>query len=84
MRVCLIWRCPAAQDSPDSFEVLVVAALPPKLVTDVGAPAQVWYHIMAPSADARLFYDVLWVNKTATRLPEARALPDTAQNTLHV
>ncbi len=49
----------------------MVAALPPRLVLDVGAPAQIWYHIMSPSADDRLFYDVLWVNKTATRLPEA-------------
>lgn len=61
-----------AQDSPDGFEVLVVAALPQQLVDRAGAPAQVWYHITSPSSDDRLLFDVLWVNKTPSRLPEVR------------
>ena len=66
------WDVLPAQESADSFEVLVVAALPAQLSAEYGAPAQVWYHISSPSASDRLLYDVLWVNKTATRLPEAR------------
>ena len=63
------------QDSEDSFEVLVVAALPSNLTEHYGAPAQIWFYISSPAASDRLLYDVLWVNKTATRLPEARLAP---------
>lgn len=58
------------QDSEDSFEVISLVTLPEALVTDVGAPAQMWQWFKSPAADDRLFYDVRWVNKTATRLPE--------------
>ena len=61
------------QDSPDSFEVLVVAALPQRLVDDAGAPAQLWYHITSPASSDALLFDVLWVNKTPSRLPEVRS-----------
>ncbi|EIE25882.1 hypothetical protein COCSUDRAFT_46416 [Coccomyxa subellipsoidea C-169] len=67
------------QDNEGSFEVLSVSTLPEDLQTRVGAPAQIWQWFKSPSADDRLFYNVLWVNKTATRLPEAlwvRFTPD--------
>ncbi|KAK9815327.1 hypothetical protein WJX72_001843 [[Myrmecia] bisecta] len=53
------------------FEVLVRSRLPDWMVTDAGAPEEVWTHIQSPKNDASLLYDVIWVNKTATRLPEA-------------
>ncbi len=58
------------QDSADSFEFISLVALPQELVTKVGAPAQVWQWFKSQSTDDRLLYNVLWVNKTATRLPE--------------
>ncbi|CAL8470098.1 g9640 [Coccomyxa elongata] len=61
----------AKQDSADSFEFISLVTLPQELVTNVGAPAQVWQWFKSPSTDDRLLYNVLWVNKTATRLPEA-------------
>ncbi len=49
-------------------------ATPPEwAVAEAGAPAEVWLDIRAGNASAELAYDVIWVNKTATRLPEARA-----------
>ncbi|CAL5218578.1 g272 [Coccomyxa viridis] len=54
-----------------SFEVVVVTTMPQELVQYYGAPAQVWYNIRSPGEDDTLLMDILWVNKTATRLPEA-------------
>ena len=34
--------------------------------------AQVWYSVRSPGEDQRLLMDILWVNKTATRLPEVQ------------
>ena len=61
------------QESEGSFEVISVSTLPKELVTSMGAPAQIWQWFKSPSADDRLFYNVLWVNKTATRMPEVSA-----------
>ena len=61
------------QSPPGSFRVLVRARLPPELARSAGGPAEVWLDIASPAGDNRLLYDVLWVNKTATRLPEVRA-----------
>lgn len=58
------------QDSADSFEFISLVTLPQELVTHVGAPAQVWQWFKSPSSSDSLLYNVLWVNKTATRLPE--------------
>ena len=58
------------QDSEGSFEVISLSTLPQDLVTNVGAPAQIWQWFKSPADDDRLFYNVLWVNKTATRMPE--------------
>ncbi len=41
--------------------------------------SQVWYTVSSPGEDQRLLMDILWVNKTATRLPEVQFyLPVTA------
>ena len=50
--------------------MVAVTSLPLDLVQGYGAPAQVWYNITSPGNDSRLLMDILWVNKTATRLPE--------------
>jgi hypothetical protein len=62
------------QDSEGSFEVISLSTLPQDLVTNVGAPAQIWQWFKSPADDDRLFYNVLWVNKTATRMPEVTPL----------
>jgi len=56
---------------PDEF--LLVLALPPDLVSDYGAPATVHVHVRVEKrgADARVSFDLLLRDKTATRLPEA-------------
>ena len=59
-----------AQEALGSFEVVVVTSMPQALVQTYGAPAQVWYNIRSPGEDDALLMDILWVNKTATRLPE--------------
>ena len=58
------------QEALGSFEVVVVTTMPQELVQYYGAPAQVWYNIRSPGEDDTLLMDILWVNKTATRLPE--------------
>ena len=45
-------------------------AFPFDTVTEYGAPKEIWISIIA-NKKSTLFYDVMWVNKTATRLPEA-------------
>jgi hypothetical protein len=54
----------------DSFRIISRASLPDWAVRDAGAPAEVWLDIKSASDSAVLSYDVFWVNKTATRLPE--------------
>ncbi len=78
--------CPVCrlQESPGSFEVVVQAAMPADLVANAGAPAEIWYHIQSPASDDRLFFDVLWVNKTATRLPEVGLLRAASSQTCHL
>ena len=58
------------QEALGSFEVVVVTTMPQEQVQYCGAPAQVWYSIRSPGEDEALLMDILWVNKTATRLPE--------------
>ena len=40
---------------------------------EAGAPAELWTEIISPPYSDNLFYDVIWVNKTPTRLPEVRS-----------
>ncbi len=63
------------QEALGSFEVVVVTSMPEEQVQYYGAPAQVWYNIRSPGEDDRLLMDILWVNKTATRLPEVSTSP---------
>ena len=44
--------------------------MPRWAVEEAGAPAEVWVDIQAPEDADSLYLDVIWVNKTATRLPE--------------
>ena len=54
--------------------MVVVTTMPQEQVQFYGTPAQVWYNIRSPGEDDTLLVDILWVNKTATRLPEVSAL----------
>ena len=43
---------------------------------DAGSPAEIWTEIRSPPNDTRLYYDVLWTDKTPTRLPEVHLNPN--------
>ncbi len=75
------------QEALGSFEVVVVTTMPQEQVQYYGAPAQVWYNIRSPGEDDALLVDILWVNKTATRLPEVRkscSVPQVTKGALRV
>jgi len=57
-----------------SFHVHAKCSLPRWAVKEAGAPEEVWLDIQSEADSDVLKYDVIWVNKTATRLPEV-ALP---------
>ena len=52
------------------FKALLKGSMPAWAVQEAGAPAEVWLDIQAPEDTDSLLLDVIWVNKTATRLPE--------------
>ena len=54
------------------FKALLKGSMPAWAVQEAGAPAEVWLDIQAPEDTDSLLLDVIWVNKTATRLPEVR------------
>ena len=58
--------------------MVVVTTMPQEQVQFYGAPAQVWYTLRSAGEDDALLMDILWVNKTATRLPEVTYLPSSA------
>ncbi|KAK9917700.1 hypothetical protein WJX75_007317 [Coccomyxa subellipsoidea] len=63
-----------------SLHLVARSTLPRWAVREAGAPAEVWLDIQSAAGSDDLSYDVIWVNKTATRLPEAawvRFAPDT-------
>ena len=53
-----------------SFRILCRATMPQWAVDLAGAPVEVWLDIQSSAESEDLLYDVFWVNKTATRLPE--------------
>ena len=53
--------------------MVVRATMAAWAVVEAGAPAEVWLDIRSRQGSDELEYDVIWVNKTATRLPEARS-----------
>ena len=55
--------------------MILRATLPEWAVREAGAPTEVWTEVISPPESSNLFYDVTWVNKTATRLPEVRQNP---------
>lgn len=59
------------QQDGNGFKALLKGSMPAWAVQDAGAPAEVWLDIQAPEDTDSLLLDVIWVNKTATRLPEA-------------
>ena len=50
--------------------MLLKQSLPEWAVREAGAPAELWTEIISPPYSDNLFYDVIWVKKTPTRLPE--------------
>ena len=54
------------------FKALLKGSMPAWAVQEAGAPSEVWLDIQAPEDTDSLLLDVIWVNKTATRLPEVR------------
>lgn len=50
------------------------STLPEWAVEEAGAPAEVWLDIRSSNGSDELAYDIIWVNKTATRLPEVHDL----------
>jgi hypothetical protein len=55
-----------------SLHLVARSTLPRWAVREAGAPAEVWLDIQSAAGSDDLSYDVIWVNKTATRLPEVR------------
>jgi len=51
---------------------MVRTTLPQWAVAQAGAPVEVWLDIQSAADSDHLTYDVIWVNKTATRLPEVQ------------
>ena len=58
-------------DGHGGLHVIAKAVFDDDLVTYAGAPAAVYYDISSPKDSNDLFIDIVWENKTATRLPEA-------------
>ncbi len=58
----------------NGFKALLKGSMPAWAVQEAGAPAEVWLDIQAPEDTDSLLLDVIWVNKTATRLPEVITL----------
>jgi hypothetical protein len=50
--------------------VHVLLELPTWTVVDAGAPRKIWLELESRAEDPRLFVNVVWINKTPTRLPE--------------
>ena len=55
-----------------TFKALLKGSMPSWAVQEAGAPAEVWLDLQAPEDADSLYIDVIWVNKTATRLPEVQ------------
>ena len=53
--------------------MLLKQSLPEWAVREAGAPQELWTEIVSPPYSDNLFYDVVWVDKTPTRLPEVRS-----------
>lgn len=58
-----------------SFHVYAKCSLPAPAVRHAGAPKEVWLDIRSDADSNTLHYDVIWISKTATRLPEVGCFP---------
>ena len=81
-QVNTIWGLADAQDD-GGFHVVVRSTMPEWAVEEAGAPAEVWLDIRSRNASDELAYDVIWVNKTATRLPEVQEVPCLLSGPVH-
>ena len=63
-----VWK---VVDDDGGLHIIAEAVFDDDLVTYAGAPAAVYYDISSPKDSNDLFIDIVWENKTATRLPEA-------------
>ncbi|KDD76566.1 hypothetical protein H632_c180p1, partial [Helicosporidium sp. ATCC 50920] len=61
----------AGRDGLGGLKVVIRTVFPDWVVDNAGAPAALWTEISAPSDSRSLSLDVVWEDKTATRLPEA-------------
>lgn len=55
----------------DSFHIIVKCTFPQALVLRAGAPATVYLEYRSPPDSDTLYINLIWENKTPTRLPEA-------------
>lgn len=60
----------AASSSEAGIHVVTRSTFPAHFVGRAGAPAAVWTEVRALPGSNGLLVDILWENKTATRLPE--------------
>ncbi|GAB4813534.1 hypothetical protein N2152v2_000580 [Parachlorella kessleri] len=67
-RLKAVWH---RETAGGGFHLVTKAAFPRALVKEAGAPRAVWTEIRSPPNSSDLLVDVIWENKTATRLPEA-------------
>ena len=61
----------AGGDEGQGLTVHLKYEFPRRLALDAGAPAAAWVALRSPPGETTLRVAVAWVNKTATRLPEA-------------
>ena len=55
-----------------SFHIYARCTMPAWAIKHAGAPEEVWLDIRSEEESEVLQYDVIWVNKTPTRLPVVR------------
>ena len=65
---------PCCVQGEGSFHIHARCSMPRWAVREAGAPKEVWLDIQSDADSDVLKYDVIWVNKTATRLPEVGVL----------
>lgn len=58
------------RNTASSLSPPLQATFPEEVVQQAGAPAAIWTELRSPAGSSDLFVDVIWENKTATRLPE--------------
>ncbi len=70
-RLVRAWRAGGGGGASAPLRVVAELAFDPELHAKFGAPAQAFFEFRENGATGGLEMDVVWVNKTRTRLPEA-------------